>query len=94
MARPRPAKSKAPATPTAAEVRRILGALDDSQVCRVLETGADLVELQQAAAALNGELPSHIGRPITGPAARIYDMLSAEDEGDDAAVRRGPTVAP
>ena len=41
-----------PAPLSAQVVRRILGPLDDAQVCRVLELGAGEAELQQAAAAL------------------------------------------
>jgi hypothetical protein len=72
------AASPPPVAPDAVEIRRVLGPLDDAQVCRVLETGADMVALQQAAAALAGDLPGHIGRPIEGPAARVYDLLVAE----------------
>lgn len=92
MARRRPPKSNAPSKPTGTDIRRVLGLLDDSQVCRVLDTGADMEQLQQAGAALNGELPPHIGRPLTGPAARIYDMLSAEEDDDPGSPRRGPAV--
>ncbi len=60
------------------EIRRLLGPLDDAQLCRILECGADQAALQQAAAALAGDLPGHIGRPVEGPAARVYDLLVAE----------------
>lgn len=70
-------------------VRRVLGPLDDAQVCRVLETGADEAQLRQAAAALGGDLPGRIGRPIEGPAARVYDLLLAEAwEEPERAARR------
>ena len=40
-------RAPAPALPSAEVVRRILGPLDDAQVCRVLELGAGEAELQQ-----------------------------------------------
>jgi hypothetical protein len=93
---PRPRRGAAAVQPPprvaadAAEIRRILGPLDDGQVCRILEFGADCGELQQAAAALAGDRPAHIGRPIEGPAARIYDMLAAETfEEPEARAPRG-----
>jgi hypothetical protein len=100
----RPRRKARPATPAssptppprvaadAAEIRRILGPLEDGQLCRVLDCGADVAELQQAAAALAGELPGHIGRPIEGPAARVYDLLVAESfEEPEERARRGAT---
>lgn len=71
------------------EIRRLLGPLDDAQLCRILEFGADEAALQQAAAALSGDLPGHIGRPVEGPAARVYDLLAAEtDEESGRPARR------
>lgn len=77
-AKPAAAASAARSPADAGEIRRLLGPLDDGQVCRILAFGADSAELQQAAAALAGDLPGHIGRPIEGPAAQIYDLLIAE----------------
>ena len=105
MARSRPTKrrtaasrrataSAPPSVPVldAAEIRRLLGPLEDAQVCRILEFGADEAALQQAAAALAGDLPGHIGRPIEGPAARVYDLLVAETyEDSDRPARRAET---
>lgn len=83
-----------PAPPSADAVRRILGPLDDAQVCRVLELGADEAELQQAAAALAGDLPGRIGRPIEGPAARVYDLLLAETWEEPERAARGAGAEP
>jgi hypothetical protein len=76
------------------EIRRVLGPLDDAQVCRVLECGADQAALQQAAAALAGDLPGHIGRPIDGPAARVYDLLAAETDEESGRPARGVDAEP
>ena len=83
-----------PALPSAEVVRRILGPLDDAQVCRVLELGAGEAELQQAAAALAGDLPGRIGRPIEGPAARVYDLLLAESWEEPERGARGVGAEP
>ncbi len=83
-----------PTRPTKADIRRVLGDLNDDDVVRVLETAATMDELQQAAAALNGELPGHIGRPVEGAAARIYNMLVVEEPEDPrGGSRGGPSVA-
>ncbi len=84
----------APHPPSAETVRRILGPLDDAQVCRVLELGAGEAELQQAAAALAGDLPGRIGRPIEGPAARVYDFMLAETWEEPERGARGPGAEP
>lgn len=83
-----------PMRPTKADIRRVLGDLNDDDVVRVLETGPTMDDLQQAAAALNGELPGHIGRPVEGAAARIYDMLVVEGPEDPRGGSRGdPSVS-
>jgi hypothetical protein len=95
--RPSPAETMAgavPARPGAAEIRRILGPLEDAQICRILEIGADEGDLQQAAAALAGDLPGHIGRPIAGPAAQIYDFMIAETYEEPDRAARGPSAEP
>jgi hypothetical protein len=83
-----------PAPLSAQVVRRILGPLDDAQVCRVLELGAGEAELKQAAAALAGDLPGRIGRPIEGPAARVYDLLLAESWEEPERGARGAGAEP
>ena len=108
MAKPRsdrspPPRRRKPAEPPlrprmpadAVEIRRILGPLDDGQVCRILAFGADTAELQQAAAAIAGDLPGHIGRPLEGPAAQVYDLLIAESfEDTEPRTRPGESTQP
>ncbi|MFM8680889.1 MAG: hypothetical protein ACKOGH_14990 [Alphaproteobacteria bacterium] len=90
----KPGEAPRPAPPSAEVVRRILGPLDDAQVCRVLELGVDEAGLQQAAAALAGDLPGRIGRPIEGPAARVYDLMLAETWEEPERGARGAGAEP
>ena len=74
-----------------ADVIRLLGDLDDHKVVEILGTGASYPELEQVAAWLEREddVMGELRRPLTGNAARIYEIVSREeDEVDLDSARR------
>ena len=65
-----------------AELKAIVGDIDDDKVIEILElkpTYADL-ELAAAWATGNGDVFAKEGRPIAGTAAAILEILTADDE--------------
>lgn len=67
---------------TADDVRRICGDLPDWKLKEILASGADIDALEQAVAWSSGDDEStpmrHI--PPGSPAARIYEVLAADEE--------------
>jgi hypothetical protein len=63
-------------------LRRILGKLDDAQIIEILRLNPTLADLEQAAlwATGNGDVLARSGRPLTGTAAAIVDVLAPEEE--------------
>ena len=65
-----------------AELKAIVGEIDDAKVIEILElkpTYADL-ELAAAWATGNGDVLAKEGRPLAGTAAAILEILTADDE--------------
>lgn len=67
---------------TLADVRRIVGDIDDGKALEILALQPTTDELEQAAmwAAGNGDLLGKEGHPLSGNAATIFDMLTADEE--------------
>ena len=67
--------------PTPDDVIRLLGDLSDHMVVEILETGANLEQLEEAAAWLIGEsdVMGDARIPLTGPAAQVYDILIRDE---------------
>jgi hypothetical protein len=66
---------------TVAEVREVVGRVSDAVVGQILETGGTRVDLDAAVAWIAGETEtlSEEGHPLTGPAARIFEVLTASE---------------
>ncbi len=67
---------------TLADVRRIVGTIDDGKALQVFALHPTAEELEDAAAgaAGNGDLRGKAGRPLSGRAAAIFDILTADEE--------------
>jgi hypothetical protein len=68
-----------------AEIRRIFGDIRDHLIVEIIESGATLSELQEAAAHLAQEtdVMGEMERPLTGRALAVYNLLRSEDEAWD-----------
>ena len=68
--------------PTKQDVLRLLGDISDHKVVEILETGADLRDLEAAAAWLEGEsdVMGEVRSPLVGASARVYDILSRDEQ--------------
>lgn len=67
---------------TAQDVIEILGPLAAARVTAIVATGATVGQLEQAAAWAAGESDAmgELERPVSGPVAAVYDILTAEEE--------------
>jgi hypothetical protein len=70
---------------TADDVRRIAGDLSAATVSEILKLDASLEDIEIAASYARGEgsIPDREGHPLTGKAAIIYDLLTAEEDETD-----------
>lgn len=68
------------------DIRHLCGDLADWKVRAILDTGAgnDDVETAIAWAAGEDDVMGAQRRPLTGAAAAVYDILTADDEFDDS----------
>ena len=66
---------------TATDVVEILGPMPDARIAAILATGASLEELEEAAAWAAGEsdVMGEMRRPVVGPVAAVYDLLTADE---------------
>lgn len=64
-----------------ADVRRLLGPVDDHKVAAILATGASIAELERAAAylALETDVMGELEKPLTGRAALIYELVRRDE---------------
>ena len=76
-----------PVSLTHHEVTRILGPIVDAKVSAILAAGASLEDLEEAAQWIAGEsyVMGELERPLTGVAAEVYEILTADevDEEED-----------
>lgn len=61
---------------TSADVRQVAGPVSDATILAVLEAEPSLEDLEVAANYLQGS--EVLGHPMTGKAARLYDILSSD----------------
>jgi hypothetical protein len=66
---------------TAGDAVEILGALPDERIAAILATGVTVRQLEEAAAWAAGEsdVMGHMRRPVSGPVAAVYDILTANE---------------
>lgn len=62
------------------DILRLFGDLTDHAVLEVLETGADFEALEEAAAWIGQEndVMGEARKPLTGAAARVFDIVTRE----------------
>lgn len=74
---------------TSDTVRRLCGGISDRKIEEILATGADLEALEEALAWSAGDDEHTPKRHLAphGPAARIVEILVADDEYQDASPR-------
>jgi hypothetical protein len=67
---------------TQQDVRDIVGDLDDTKIAALLAVDATAEELEEAAAWAAGEsdVMGDLERPLDGVVARLYDILTADEE--------------
>ena len=67
--------------PTRDDVIRLLGDVSDHKVVEILETGATLEQLEEAAAWLAGEsdVMGEERLPLTGAAAKVYEIIARDE---------------
>ncbi len=67
---------------TLADVRRVVGDIDDGKALEILALQPTTEELEEAAmwALGNGDLLGKKGHPLSGKAAMLFDILTAEEE--------------
>lgn len=66
---------------TADDALEILGPLPDERIAAILATGATVRQLEEAAAWAAGEsdVMGQMRRPVSGPVAAVYDILTANE---------------
>lgn len=67
---------------TASDVTAIFGPMSDTRLTAILRVGATVKELESAAAWAAGEsdVMGELRRPVSGPVAKVYDIISAVEE--------------
>ena len=68
-------------TPTRDDVIHLLGDVSDHKVVEILETGATLEQLEEAAAWLAGEsdVMGEERLPLTGAAGKVYEIIARNE---------------
>jgi len=66
---------------TADDAVEIFGPLPDARIAAILATGATVRQLEEAAAWAAGEsdVMGQMRRPVSGPVAVVYDILTANE---------------
>lgn len=67
---------------TAGDIRRLCGDIVDWKIVRMLETGAEVRDLEVALAFAAGEsdVLAKERVPLTGDAGALYDILTADED--------------
>lgn len=67
---------------TANDIRAILGPMSDTRVTAILGVGASVEQIEAAAAWAAGEsdVMGELRRPVSGPVADVYDIITAVEE--------------
>lgn len=80
----RPVGESDSAPATLDDAKRLLGDADDSKIAEVLAVQPTIWELEEAAIwhRGDGDVLGKKGYPLSGKAAQIFEILSADDEDD------------
>lgn len=67
---------------TVAEIRSVIGDIDDAMAAAIEATGASVAELREAYlyAQGYGDVVDRSGHPLTGRVAEIYEILTADED--------------
>lgn len=67
------------------ELQSILGDLDEATVLEILNLSPTVVELEEAAtwSAGDGDILDRQGRPLTGIAAQVFEILTRDEQEDE-----------
>jgi len=67
---------------TAKQLIDIVGPLTDARVLAIIDTGATIEQIEEAAAWADGEsdVMGDLRLPGTGPVAAVYDLLRTEEK--------------
>ncbi|MCG8695756.1 MAG: hypothetical protein MI806_31475 [Minwuiales bacterium] len=70
---------------TREEIAHTVGEISDAKIVAIISSGASLKELEEAVAWASAEsdVMGELERPLAGPAARVYDILTAEEEPEE-----------
>jgi hypothetical protein len=70
---------------TRADVSRFVRDVDERKVLEILALHPTVAEIEQAAAwaAGNGDVLDKTGRPLSGAAATVFDILTADEEKEE-----------
>ncbi|MCX7629183.1 MAG: hypothetical protein N2038_02930 [Geminicoccaceae bacterium] len=73
------------ARPSLSEIARLIGDDDPEKLARILATGATIAEIEKALLWASGtqDVLGEAPPPLEGPAARVYDILTADQFEDD-----------
>ncbi len=68
--------------PTHHDIIQLFGEISDHRILEILETGANLEQLEEAAARLKGQddVMGDARIPLVGEAAQVYDILIQDQE--------------
>ena len=68
--------------PTRDDITRLFGDLTDHKVVEIMETGADIEQLEEAAAWLAGEsdVMGEERHPLTGASEQVYQILTRDEQ--------------
>lgn len=74
---------------SADQLKAIVGDIEDAKVIEILELSPSIAELEEAAvwATGNGDVLAKGGRPLSGTAAAIVEILTADEEEEPPPVR-------
>jgi hypothetical protein len=65
------------------EITAILGDLEPAKAEAILATGAEIEEAQAWAAGESDVMGGDLARPLSGPVAAVFEILSTEEPLDD-----------
>ena len=77
-----PASDARSATVSQIDLKNIVGDIDDDKIIAILELQPTLAELEEATvwATGDGDVLAKEGRPLTGVAAEVFEILTADEE--------------